>query len=884
MPAYAARVAPAALAALAGASVWVSLGHSAVLDAGTMARVVSLPPLSWLAALVVIGIGLAALTRLPVSRAWPLALSLFVWLPYLPGRVPAAFLMWQGPLEGLVWIAIAAGLLFAGPWPPLRITRAGADPRRAPWIAAAVAAIAYASGAWSLADLLPGGDEPHYLVIAQSVLLDGDLRIENNHERGDYRAYTDQTLKPDFIQRGKDGAIYPMHAPGISALVLPAFAVAGYPGAVAAVIAMTAAASAVAWQVAWLLTASASGAWAGWAAVFLTTPYFFHGFTIYPDGAGGLFTIAGVWLLVRLETKRVVTMRHLVIGAAALSVLPWLHARFALIAAALGAAIALRLLSGANGVRRVLAFLVLPALAAASWFLYFWIIWGTPNPSAPQGRDLMMTAGQIWIGAAGLLFDQQFGLAAHAPVYAMAFTGFVLLARDHRRLAVELLLAVVPYVIATSSFAAWWGGASAPARYLAALMPMAALPMALWWREWSSDAWRAFALLLLGLSVVMVIPKLIVDGGLLAYNDRAGYDLFLDWASRAVDLPLAFPSVHRQGLLAAWLAAAVWMAAGAGMAAVAWLLTRRQAGRGVTWTASAAVAAAALMTASTVVWAGHGAPGARPGPSQWTFLRSWSPSAAQVAFQLQPGRRLSPDDLARRLEVTNLARTSPDRADVTVLRASMLPAGDYDLVALGEGRLHGEVVVRVGRTDQAVERWRLDGRQAGFTGLTLKLPVPVHSVTIRADDEARATAGELRLRVRSLAVPPIAPGYALRAIRYGQTSAFFMDDSSYMEAGGFWTRGEEATTLVLDTDASNAYAELVLLVRSGAVPTTIDVTTGTWHRRVGFAANQLQAVSLPAHDGTARLVTIRTGPWFRPSELDPQSRDTRRLGVFVTVP
>jgi len=61
----------------------------------------------------VIGIGLAAITRLPVSRAWPLALSLLVWLPYLPGRVPAAFLMWQGPLEGLVWIAIAAGLLFA---------------------------------------------------------------------------------------------------------------------------------------------------------------------------------------------------------------------------------------------------------------------------------------------------------------------------------------------------------------------------------------------------------------------------------------------------------------------------------------------------------------------------------------------------------------------------------------------------------------------------------------------------------------------------------------------------------------------------------------------------------------------------------------------------
>lgn len=882
MAAYVARVVPAALAALAAASAWISLGQSAVLDAGTMARVVSLPPLLWLATLVVLGIGLAAVTRLSVSRSWPLALSILVWLPYLPGRVPAAFLMWQGPLEGLVWIAIVAGLLFAGPLPLWRATRVCADPRRAPWIAAATAAIAYAGGAWSLADLLPGGDEPHYLVIAQSVLLDGDLRIENNHERGDYRAYTDQTLKPDFIRRGIDGEIYPMHAPGISALVLPAFAVAGYPGAVAAVIAMTAAASAVAWHVTWLLTASASGAWVGWAAVFLTTPFFFHGFTIYPDGAGGLFTIAGVWLLVMLEAKRVVTMRHLVFGGAALAVLPWLHARFVLIAAALGAVITLRLLSEANGVRRASAFLVLPALVAVSWFLYFWIIWGTPNPSAPQGRDLMMTAGQIWIGAAGLLFDQQFGLGAHAPVYATAFAGFVLLARDHRRLSLELLLAIVPYLIATSSFAAWWGGVSAPARYLAALMPIAALPVALWWRERSSDAWRAFTLLVLGISVVMVVPKLIVDGGVLIYNDRAGYDLFLDWVSRAVDLPLALPSVHRQSLAAAWVDAAVWAAAGAGMAGVAWLLTRRRTGRGVTWTASAAAAAAALMTASTVVWAEHGAQGARPGLSQWTFLQSWSPSVPHVAFQLQPGRRLGPEDLARRLEVTNLARASAAGAEATVLRASMLPAGEYDLVTSGDGNIRGEVFVQVGRTDRPIEHWRLDGRRSGFAGFTLTLPVPVHSVTIRADEEAGATAREFRLRVRALAVPPVASGFALRAIRYGRTQAFFMDDSSYMEPGGFWTRGEESTTVVLN--AASEDAGVRVMVQSGPVPTSVEVTVGTWTERVTLAPNQQRALVLPAQPGTVRVVTLRTGAWFRPSDQDAGNGDTRRLGVFVTLP
>ena len=764
---------------------------------------------------------------------------------------------------------------------------------RGPLVAAVIAATVYATGAWSLADLLPGGDEPHYLVIAQSLLLDGDLRIENNHERGDYRAYTDQTLKPDFIQRGIDGEIYPMHSPGSSALVLPAFAIAGYPGAVATVIAITAAASALSWHAAFVLTASVSGAWIGWAAVFLTAPFFFHGFTIYPDGIAGLFTMAGVWLLVRFERGRVVTVRHLAAGGAALAVLPWLHARFALIAAALGAAIVLRLLTTASDaasaaqrsavLRRVFAFVAVPVVVAALWFLYFWIIWGTPNPSAPQGRDLMMTAGQIWVGAAGLLFDQQFGLVPHAPAYALAFLGFVLLARQHPRLCVELLLATLPYVIATSSFAAWWGGVSAPARYLSALMPIAVLPIAMWWHARSADAWRVFALLLVGLSIAMVIPMVAAGGGLLAYNDRAGFDLLADWVSSAVDLPMAFPSLHRQSLSAAAIVAATWVAAGAIVAGLAWALSRRHVSRAATWTLMSTAAACTTMGASTVVWAGEGIDGLRPGLSQWTFLTSWKPSGEQFMFQLLPVRRLSADGLTRRLEVSHLGRLAPGHEGAPVLRASMLPAGEYDLVTSGEGMLQGQLSVQVGRTD-VVERWPLEGRSAGFPGFTLRLPVPVHSVTVRADETARASGHEFRLRVRTLSAPAIAEGFALRAIGYGRTHAFFMDDSSYAEAGGFWTRGDEATTLVFETGGETGTEELMLLVRSGPVPTRIDVTEGAWHRSLSFAANQLQAISLPPSAGGVRVVTVRTGAWFRPSDHDPNNRDTRRLGVFVSLP
>ena len=42
-----------------------------------------------------------------------------------------------------------------------------------------------------------------------------------------------------------------------------------------------------------------------------------------------------------------------------------------------------------------------------------------------------------------------------------------------------------------------------------------------------------------------------MDRGAFIYNGRDGYDLLLDWLSPTVDLTLAAPSVHRDGVAAA---------------------------------------------------------------------------------------------------------------------------------------------------------------------------------------------------------------------------------------------------------------------------------------------------------------------------------------------
>ena len=99
------------------------------------------------------------------------------------------------------------------------------------------------------------------------------------------------------MRRGVDRQIYSIHAPGVAALVLPAFAAVGYPGAVGTVIVAIAAGTAAAWLAAWWLTASIGAAWAAWLALVVSAPLVLHGYAVYPDPVGAAAVMAGVLAL-----------------------------------------------------------------------------------------------------------------------------------------------------------------------------------------------------------------------------------------------------------------------------------------------------------------------------------------------------------------------------------------------------------------------------------------------------------------------------------------------------------------------------------------------------------------------------------------------------------
>jgi hypothetical protein len=74
------------------------------------------------------------------------------------------------------------------------------------------------------------------------------------------------------------------------------------------IILCTSIASGLIWLVAWWSTASTGAAWFAWAAIFLTSPFFFLEFTIFPDGVGAVAATIALAVLVRMATEQAVSL------------------------------------------------------------------------------------------------------------------------------------------------------------------------------------------------------------------------------------------------------------------------------------------------------------------------------------------------------------------------------------------------------------------------------------------------------------------------------------------------------------------------------------------------------------------------------------------------
>jgi hypothetical protein len=447
--------------------------------------------------------------------------------------------------------------------------------RRAAQILAAVVLVPYFA-------LLPyhnswmptASDEPHYLIIMQSLVDDRDLDLTNNYDSEAYREfYPDRLPARHVIQVGPWQ--YPIRDLGLPLVGALPFAAAGRAGVVALMGLVAAALAAQLYLACRDLRIAQRPALVGTALACLTHPILSYTTQVYPELLAALAFVSAARLM---RAGRGATPLALAGAAACLGVLPWLSTRAALIALGVGVVIAysaLRPALSASLARRAVRvaaaaipfFALLGALSFVNWQLFGKFMPGAAYYLVSDQQQVLTFAPQV--GTLGLLFDRTFGLIPRAPIYLVCTLGVIpLLRRDRSPLVAALFLGWLAAFAFIASIAYWWADGAPASRYILAGLPFFAVLLAGGLERLEHlrpVAWRALGAGLAAISLFMgyvyaVLPNIWYDLALdISLTGRDG-QLF-EFIGRLVrpNPAAAFPSIVRGtptdfALGAGWLA------------------------------------------------------------------------------------------------------------------------------------------------------------------------------------------------------------------------------------------------------------------------------------------------------------------------------------------
>lgn len=410
------------------------------------------------------------------------------------------------------------------------------------------------------------GDEPHYVLAAESIVSDGDIDVRDELATRAYRSFYPYPLeRHGRLWRGR---LNEPHGAGFPLLIAPAYALAGARGVEVFLAAIAALAVALGHRLA-LRVAPEPWASAAALAVGLSPPFIAYGTAVYPELAAGAALGGAALLALRLDGR---PSRRATFGCfGLLAALPWLGTKF-LPAGLVVGFVAARALWRAR--RRTLAIgaVELTAFSVALWVAVNEGLYGGPTPSSArlEGDGASFPGGYLARAyrLVALFIDRDYGLLRWAPVFLLAFVGAWMLRRSRRdrlaravpgvhdiELAAGLCAAVlgvqllVAAFLAPTMFGFWF-----PPRHLLAGLPLA-IPLCAWGMRALPRLGGVLAALTSAASVWLYLDVRLGAGGLVAARPDAPFGPLTD----------AFPLFERgavwpyvlAGALAAALAALV---------------------------------------------------------------------------------------------------------------------------------------------------------------------------------------------------------------------------------------------------------------------------------------------------------------------------------------
>lgn len=915
---FASKFWPALACVITGLALYVTRG---VLDQTATAdgsvRFALLPPWQALAGFICLGaLFLVGIDHLNAPRrtttmmrprlgelVLPLGALIVLVLPYLPvvpDRWPALQAL-AGPLAAIVWLAVAALQVWVL-WQARLITARTIEQLslRSVTMTIFVATMAVAGLAGSRLTgsvLFPSGDEPHYLVMAQSLWRDGDLQIENNHARGDYHEYYAPDLDPHYLTRGRNGQIYSIHPVGLAVLLAPIYALGGYQASVWTLILMASVATALAWRWAVRMLNAPGAATFAWAAIACSAPFLLNTFTIYPEIAGAIAVMFAFTTITRIDPDRSSLWWWIGVGVA-IATLPWLSTKYAPMSAALLLVTAYRLRKKgpATFLRnpKVIAVVAIYALSLAAWFAFFYVIWGSPLPMAPYG-SLTQTEPRFLVrGGPGLFFDQEYGLLAFAPVYILAFTGLWHMWRaggELRRQAAEISVIFLALLATVGAFGIWWGGTSAPSRPIASGLLLLMLPIATAFRAAPlASPRRAAQHLLLWIGIGITITLVFTQDGLLLNNERDGAAALLGYWAPRWELWTLAPTFIAGSWMRSWLQAAWWLLVAAG--AAFGLSKARTTNPG----ASALLAAGSLVAALLVIMLGQPVIAGPPlgaidlsARARLTALDGFDTRARPASVIFDPLHKTAAADVLTQLVLGVHAGQRSDRQPVRVMHNGRfsLPAGTYSFAVQLDARGTGKpepLSLQIGRNGPPMQTWMVEGQPHQRWQTSVWLPVDASFVGLRGSPELEKSVESITITPETVVDAGARPHIpiVLSAATYPAANLYFHNEQTYPEAEGFWTRGNQTTQFTVAIPPGQ-HEPVVLRLHPGSKQNSSTISTFGWQRHVSLVPGQAAEVELPTFASGVIPVTITADSGFFPRDFDPTSNDRRFLGFWVEV-
>lgn len=344
-------------------------------------------------------------------------------------------------------------------------------------------AIALAAFLLCMRKLPPLGDEPHYLIMADSVYSDLDLDLKNNYLR-DFDTRRIIGLITPHVYNVPRGWM-PYHTPGLGILLAIPFGLGGIVGARLALIALTAV---LPWSlVTFLRSTPGPGQTSTLVALGLSIslPIVADASQIYPDLPGGLMVTAlTLWLIrhtVANESNSSVPSTWSWAGFWLLTgLLPWLHVKYAATAICLAAGALALTWSGPRRVpaptstaasgpsRSAFATLLLtsPLLLFGFISLVLFHQWAFGMPLGVRGaRELTSSPSRAAMMFLGLHLDQSQGMFVQQPLLLAGVAAFPLFVRLRPRLAVFWTALYAAAILPNSLELARFGGGGPVGRF-----------------------------------------------------------------------------------------------------------------------------------------------------------------------------------------------------------------------------------------------------------------------------------------------------------------------------------------------------------------------------------------------------------------------------------